>query len=501
MAAGSGLVAKKPPPGPKDVLDQLPKLTKTQRKRLLQGESGTAFDLYTRMFTSFQDGSVFETGEWHARDLTEMFRRDGDSVMLEQALTLPLRAATYSFEGQKGDTGELELTQEQLQTPPEAGGMTPNLSTIIGQMSAATYNKKTFFEKGWTNPDGSVVKLESLNWRPADTCEVMRDEHTAKLLGFRQRAWWFGTDPKKLKQQFGNNWDGYIRVYKPRSFVFIHGTHREPLTGTSDLDVTYWCYKQKQKLLFLWFQFLEQQSLPKIAAYGPDPTTANEIAESIASMKSSGVAGFQRPPQGGKLFDIISSSGAGAQQFQQALQFLQSYQSRSCLAGFLELGNAAALGRGSYALSESQSDFFLKHREAAKTEICDQFTQEVIAPLCILNFGSEAKVPRLVSSPLSQTDSAQIVAVLEAGMVAPKMNIPPEFLDLVAHKVATIFNLPEDKVTEILDGASKYRAEQAAQASALGASPVGQGSARIAGTADAASKLAAAASGGGRVAA
>jgi hypothetical protein len=498
--ADNALMRKKPPPAPKDVIDSLPKLTKAQKRRLLQGESGTAFDLYTRMFVSFQDGSVFETGEWKIRDLDEMFRRDGDAVMLEQALTLPLRAATYTFEGQKGDTGELDLVQEQLQSPVEAGGVTPNLSTIIGQMSGATYNRKAFFEKGWTNPEGNVVKLASLDWRPPETCEVMRDEHTAKMLGFRQRAWWFGTDPKQ-KARFGKNWDGYIRIYKPRAFVFIHGMHRQPLTGVSDLDVTYWCYKQKQKLLFLWFQFLEQQSLPKIAAYGPDPTSANDIADTIASMKSSGVAGFQRPPQGGKLFDIISSSGAGAQQFQAALQFLQSYQSRSCLAGFLELGNAAALGRGSYALAESQSDFFLKHREAVKGEICDQFSSDVVAPLCILNkWGSNAKVPRLVSSPLSQTDSAQIVGVLTAGMAAPKLNIPPEFLDLVAEKVSTIFNLPQDKVTAILSKAADYRAEQAAQASALGASPIGQGAARIAGTTDAASKLAAAAGGGRRAA-
>lgn len=499
MAAASGLVAKKPPSTPKDVLDRLPKLTKAQRNRLLQGESGTAFDLYTRMFVSFNDGSVFETGEWHARDLEEMLKRDGDGIMLEQALTLPLMAATYSFEGAKGDTGELDLVQEQLQTPSYAGGLTPNLSTIVGQMAAGTYNKKAFFEKEWTNPEGNVVKLESLNWRPPDTCEVMRDADTAKMIGFRQRAWWFAQTMAAQKDKFGKNWDGYIRVYKPRAFVFIHGQHRQPLTGTSDLDVTYWCYKQKQKILFLWFQFLEQQSLPKIAAYGPDPDAANIVADTIASMKSSGVAGFQRPPQGAKLFDVIAGSGAGAEQFQQALQFLQSYQSRSVLAGFLELGNAAALGRGSYALSESQSDFFLKHREAAKTEITDQFTESVVAPLCVLNFGSEAKIPTMTSSPLSQTDSAQIVGLLQAGMSAPKLNVPPEFLDLVASKVGTIFNLDPDKVTQILSKASEYRAQQAALASPMGASPEGQGAAKIAGTADAASKLAAAA-GGGRAA-
>jgi hypothetical protein len=487
---GNAIAAKRKPRTTEDVLDRLPKLTKRQRNALLQGETGTAFDLYTRMFAAFKGGEVFEVGEWKARDLDEMFRRDGDSVMLENALTLPLRAATYTFEGAKGDTGELDLVESQLGTTPEEGGTSPHLQTIIGQMSGATYYRKAFFEKEWTlTDDGNGVKLNQLLWRPPSTCEIKRNDRTAAFEGFRQRAWWFSTDPKQ-KERYGKNWDGYIPIPKIRAFVFIHGVHRNPLVGTSDLDVTYWCYKQKQKLLFLWFQFLEQQSLPKIAVYGPDPETANTYADTIAAMRASGVAGFQRPPQGAKLFDVISSSGAGAQQFQEALRFLSSYQTKSIMAGFLELGNAAALGRGSYALAESQSDFFLKHREAVKQEMTAQFTQDVIAPLCVLNFGAEAKIPKLVSSPLSQTDSAQIVGMLQAGMVAPSLRIPDEFLDLVAEKVGTIFNLPADKVHDILDHAAEFRAKQAAQQSAAGASPQGQGAARIAGTADAASTLA-----------
>jgi hypothetical protein len=442
------------------------------------------------MFVAFRDGDVFETGEWRARDLDEMLRRDGDAVMLENALTLPIRSATYNLTEAKGDTGEREEIESQLFAPPEAGGTDPDIQTIIGQMAGASYYRKTFFEKEYDVEDGDHVILRKLSWRPPSTCEIKRDEHTAAFDGFRQRAWWFSTNPKD-RTRYGKNWDGYLVIPKVRAFVFIHGVHRQPLTGTSDMDIIYWAYKQKQKILFLWFQFLEQQALPKIAAYGPDPETANQIADAIASMKSSGVAGFQRPPQGAKLFDVIASSGAGAQQFQSALQFLQSYQTRSVLAGFLELGNAAALGRGSYALAESQSEFFLEHREALKKEMCSQFTRDVIAPLCILNkWGSDAKIPRLTAAPLSQTDAAQIIGVLTSGMVAPQMNIPFEFLDLVAEKVATIFDLPTDQVQQIMSHAAEFRAKQEAQKSPLGASPVGQGAARIAGAAQAAGRMA-----------
>jgi hypothetical protein len=487
---------KAKPAAPNEILDRLPKLTKRQRNALLQGETGTAFDLYTRMFAAFRDGEVFETGEWKARDLDEMLRRDGEAAMLEAALTMPIRAATYTFEGAKGDKGELELVQRQLQTPPEAGGLDPDLTTLIGQMSGATYYRKAFFEKKWEEGSGSdEVVLKNLAWRPPATCEVKRNEHTAAFEGFRQRAWWFSTDPKR-KQVFGKNWDGYIDIPRIRAFVFIHGVHRQPLTGTSDLDISYWCYKQKQKILFLWFQFLEQQSLPKIAAYGPDPESANQIAEAIATMKASGVAGFQRPPQGSKLFDIIASSGAGAQQFQEALRYLAAYQTKSTMTGFLELGNAAALGRGSYALSESQSQFFLQMRQAVVKEICAQFTRDVIAPLTVLNFGSEAAIPKLTAEPLTNTSVDSIINFLQAGMVAPQLKIPDEFLDLVAEKVGTIFNLPEDRVHEVLSHAAEFRQKQAAQQSAQGASPQGQGAAKIAAVASEAGRIGTLAKGG-----
>lgn len=473
---------------------RLPQLSKREQSQLLGSEIGTSFDMYTRLFSSFQGGDVFEVGEWSARDMELMLRRDGDGLMLEQALTLPLLSATYTLNGAKGDSGELELVQNQLETPSYSGGISPSLDIIIAQMAEACIYRKAFFEKKW-NLDNGTVKLAKLAWRPASTCEVKRDERTAAFDGFRQRAWWFSSDPKK-KNQYGKNFTGYLDIPRMRSFVHIHGTRRQPLIGISDLDVAFWAYKQKQKMLFLWFMFLENQSLPKLAVYGADPDQANANADSIAQMKASAVAGFQRPPPGTKLFDVIESSGSGAQQFRDALSFLSSYQTKSVMAGFLELGNAAALGRGSYALSESQSQFFLQSREAAKKEMCSQFTAEVIAPIVVLNRGPDAAIPTLNAAPLTEADSQQIVTTLNALAIAPKLNIPPEYLDLLAEKAGTVFDLPTDRVREVLSKAADYRAEQAAQAGPLGASPQGQGAARIAGATDAAAKLAMRAIGG-----
>ena len=487
---------------------QLPKLTSKQKKELLGAEIGTAFDMYTRMFAAFSGGDVFEIGEWRVRDLDSMLSRDGTAKALEQVLTLPMRSAAFSFQAADEDTGELDLIMEHFASPSEAvasgkigvttgpvGSCSPGLRTLIGQMSMASIYRKAFFEKryvmldernAWGNPK---IMLTDLAWRPPATCEVKRDEHTAKFDGYRQRAWWFFSDPsiakKRFAKEWGKNFTGYLDIPKQRSFVYIHGQHRQPLTGVSDMDVAYWVYKQKIKLLFLWWQFLENQSLPKIAAYGADQDQADDNADAIASMRSSAVGGFIRPPNGNKLFDVIEASGAGAAQFRDALNFLDNFQTLSVLAGFLNLPSAAMLGRGSYALSESQTDFFNKSRQGILYEMQEAFTRDVVAPIIILNRGPDAAIPRLTSSKLSATDNAQIISVFNALVSQPALRIPDQFADMLAEKVASLFDLPLDRVAKVIDDGAKIRAMQGIVNSPIGATAAGQEAARIAATLDA----------------
>jgi hypothetical protein len=467
----------------------LPELSKKDRKQLLGGEIGTAFDMYTRLFSAFSGGDVFEIGEWRARDIDTMLSRDGTARQVEQVLTLPIRGTKFSLEGQKGDTGELDLVEEQLYTPAESGGLDPGMQLILGQLSGGSVYKKAFFEKQWGLDDDETVRLQHLAWRPPSTCEVRRDEHTARMNGFRQRAWWFYSSPGQGKQNFekayGKDFTGYLDIPKIRSYVYIHGQHRAPLTGISDMDIAYWCYKQKQKLLFLWFQFLENQSLPKLAVYGSDQDQADDAAAALAAMRSSAVGGFVRPPQGGKLFDVIEAAGSGAAQFTAAINFLDNYQTGSVLAGFLNLPSAAALGRGSYALSESQTQFFQQSRQGVIDEICTSFTHDVSAPIVVLNRGKSKAIPKLIAEPISDTDAAQLIATFTAMVQAPALRIPDQFVDMLATKVATKFDLPMGQVAQMITNGAKVRAEKALLDSPSGATPEGQAAAELAGALDA----------------
>jgi hypothetical protein len=493
-----------------------PKMTPKQRKELLSGEMGTAFDLYTRLFVSYADGDVFDVGEWRSRDMDVMLRRDGDALMIEQALTLLPRSTTYGLHAAKGDKGEYELVMSQLFQPDYSGGFWPGMATVIGQMSEAAVYRKAFFEKMYElEPDGKLVKLKKLAWRPPTTCDVRRNEHTAEFDGFLQRSWWFAVgSPAALKQAKmnvpkgnvtvgGQKYTGWIPIPKQRSFVYIHGTHRQPLTGVSEMDIVYWAFKQKQKITFLWFQFIEMQAHPKMVTYGPTQDEANDAAQSLASAKASSVIGFERPPGGAKLFELIESSGKGSAEFTGALTYLSNFQAKSVLAGFLELGGAAMMStggsfgmRGSYALAESQSKFFLRARQGQVNEMVDAFTRDVIAPLVVLNFGPDAAVPRLSAAPLTEADGSLVVNTLNALAVAQDLRVPDAYVDLIAQKAGEVLDLPADRVQQALLQESSMAMQQAAQLSAMAATPAGQGATKIAATTQAASRAIAAAQAG-----
>lgn len=464
-----------------------PDLKPATRRQLLGAEAGSQFDITDRMFAYFGDGSVFDYGEWSARDVSTMLVRDGQAAALESVLTLPLRQADYAITPAKGDKGEAEFAREVLMEPATAGGMKIPLGVIIGQMTSAQIYKKAFFESIWDIRDDGKIVYDKLAYRPTATCELKRDPKTGAENGFRQQTWLFGGQVMTK----GQKTPGYVDIPRVRSYVYIHGKHREPLTGISELELCYWAYQTKLKLLFLWYQFLEQQSLPKVLVYGQSDREAGTHAEDIASMRASGVVGFERPPQGTKKFEILESSGKGADQFAAALTFLETWQTSSVLAGFMGLSSLASLGRGSLALSQDQSSFYLKSRQAVSAEMTESFTHGVLAPLITLNFGPDAAYPKFMSGPLTDDSEQSLVTLFQALAVAPSLRIPDGILDLITERLASVLNLDPDQVAQIVEQGAKDREAQAVAQAPPGMPPqAAAGIGKLAGATDAATKIA-----------
>ena len=436
---------------------KLPDL-KTNRRELLGPEIGTSFDWGQRLFAYYGDGDVFDYGEWTSRDMKTMFSRDGLCSAVEAALTLPIREADFSVQGAKGDKGEHELAESVLLTPDHAGGMqTPNVD-LIGQITSGQIYRRAFFEKVWKirEKDGKII-YDKIAFRPSATCQARYNAKTAAPHGFRQQVWLFGG--QLMTQAARQKVPGYVDIPHVRSFIYTHGKHREPLTGASEMEVSYWCYQTKMKLLYLWYHFLETQALPRVVVYGPDQPIANQRADSIAALKSSGVVGMEQPQQGQKAFETMESNADGGKFFMDAMNFLEGWQVHSVLAGFMALTSSATGGRGSYALSQDQSSFYLKSRQGVANEIAQAYSNQVIQPLVLLNFGPDAAFPQAKFGPLQDEQEQALLTLFGQIAAAPALHIPIQVVDLITERMASILQLDVDQVHAALVSTMAQRGE------------------------------------------
>ena len=389
-----------------------------------------------------------------------MFRRDGICSAVEMVLTLPIREADYSIVPAKGDKGEAEFVNSVMMTPDGDNGMKTPIQQLVGQITSGQIFRRAFFEKIWSirDLDGKII-YDRVAFRPPATCQARYDSRTGRKNGFRQQVWLFGGQLRTGPQQ---KVPGYVDIPDIRSYIYTNGKHREPMTGVSEMDVSYWCYQTKMKLLYLWYNFLENTALPRVVVYGNDQPEANTRADDVASLKSSGVVGLIHPTDGQKAFDLISSPGDGGSFFLQALNWLESWQVHSVLAGFMALTGGSTGGKGSYALSQDQSSFYLKSRQAVAKEIAESISYDLIRPLVLLNFGTSAVYPSWKFGPLQDEQIQALLTMFQTLAAAPALHIPLSVLDLITERMASILQLDIDQVHQALVSTANQRAEQLA---------------------------------------
>lgn len=443
-------------------------------------EQGSAFGYADRMFYGWsEDGAVFDYGDWAAQDLVEMMKRDYQGRKIESALSLPIMSAERHIIGVKGDKGENDWLNGYWEADPFEGGCRTELDEIIGANTTAITFRKAFYELVFKLGYEDKIVYDKVAFRPQTTCRSMRNPKNGDLIGFEQEP--YAISPGIQQGIYP------IQIPMKRAYVYVHGRRLNPLDGTSDLEVAHWCYKTKQKLLFLWMQFLESVALPRTVVKHDDPEIAKQIAAQVARMRGSAVIPIGT--QGSANVDVatLDSSGKGAGQFKEAISWLDTAATQSVLAGFLDLTAQAAAGRGSYALSKDASNLFLQFEEAKTREIEKSIRKDLFGPLIRYNFGAQAKIPKLQFEPLNAEDKSDQIAMLNALMSSKgSQYVPDEFIAMLAQQVATYFGMDGDKIH---DSFISTAAQAAQQAKEMGVSVQGQTVAKIAAPTQAASAM------------
>lgn len=419
---------------------------------MLEQETGSAFD-----WLHFSEDLTLDKDE--VRDVagmdgwaTEIDRmlRDGQCASIYMALTFPLRQANLTLVRPEDDEGQTEFCREVLWNPPESGGMETPITTIIGQQVHSIAVRKTYHEKVFTRRDDGKISYKKIAHRPTASCELVRGRRHGEWRGLRQYMESDAQGPE-------TDSEGFVTIPMNRSVIHIHGQHRDPLYGHSDLTAVHWAYLMKQKVLKLWFTFLGGQSLPKVIAYGHSETQAKANARSIASLRGSGVVGVERTSPDEKIFDVLethSTSVVGL--YKEALMYIDSQMSSSVLAGWIDLPSwATSGGRGSYALSADQSQMFMASRFAAAREISATWASQIIKDLCWLNWGPGTALPKLKFEKINESQADRIMRLLEQLGSAPSLQVPPEFIDMLIEQVSAYLDLPDDRVEKMIRRAAQ----------------------------------------------
>jgi hypothetical protein len=411
-------------------------------------EKGTTFDyLAGDLLFAFQPGLpenvglVYDYREPNVGQLQEMLDHDGKAKSLEQVLSMPIIGAGWHIvPGEGNDDHETaQWVEEILRKDTPSGGMSTPMETVIAQMTSAFTFRRSYHEKVFKQDEKNQVVYDKVAFRPAETCTMLRQRVNGDLMGFTQ---WVLGQPLQ------------VSITLPYALVYIHGQHRNPVKGISDLQIPYHNYRIKEKLKFLWYTYCETMSLPRTIVLANGDPAAKKAAQAIAALKNAGVAGL--PKEWVTEIIPLAPGSAGSHEFQAAIAYLDSDSALSLLAGFTDLagramGTGAGMGtgtRGSYGLSQSQIAFFMTMLKAYSTELSTTVTQGLITDLVRWNKGKAVQIPQFAVGPLEEQDVQSAFGLLQTIAQSQSMNVPIEFVEQLTLLVADELGINTDVIEQ-----------------------------------------------------
>tara|TARA_R100000541_G_scaffold30272_1_gene39332 strand:- start:537 stop:1355 length:819 start_codon:yes stop_codon:yes gene_type:complete len=155
-------------------------------------------------------------------------------------------------------------------------------------------------------------------------------------------------------------------------------------------------------------------------------------------------------PTGERLVDVelMSSSGTRNIDIDPIIRRYQHDIARSVLSEFLMLGGGS---NGSYALSKSKTDLFLRALESYITQVVDTLNKQLIEPLWELNNLNPDLMPKLVAGDVAPHDLKELGAYLR-NLNGANINLAdqPEIVDALLHN-AELPELDRQKYDESLE--------------------------------------------------
>lgn len=234
-------------------------------------------------------------------------------------------------------------------------------------------------------------------------------------------------------------------------FVLTNDKEGDDLTGTSVLRSAWKHFYIKDKLYRISAISCERYGvgIPKITLPEGAGESETVAAKEMGQEMRSNERGVIVLPNDKWKVEILSPTGNPQQgQIDQLIQHHDRMILMAGLAGFLNLG---ANSTGSYALSQDQNSFFLKHVEDKACYIAEQIIKQIIERIIIVNFGVQESYPKLKFLPLGDVDYSEYSGVLATLVNSGLLTTDGDMMQFTRK----MFKLPEMTMETMMENENK----------------------------------------------
>ena len=358
---------------------------------------------------------------WSVVVFDRMRRTDTQVAAILRAVSLPLRAATWTLNDDGVDPAVTEFVRANLNLDggeSTGGGMSwdEHLRELLLALAWGFAPFETVYQiaPGTEGAPEQAAWLRALAVRPPRTLTEVRVTRDGDLDGVVQ-------NPAGLDSGWADpatRGAAADEVFIPRDRLAFYCLDREGAdwTGVSLLRAAYKDWWLKEQAVRHAGQAVERNSMGlPVVEYDDD--SDRKLALEIAAAARAGATAGVAVPRGRMSFSLTGVSGSTVDALP-LIAYHDQAMTRSALAMFLDLGH----DNGARALGDTFMDFFTASLRSLAEWIGTSATNEVIRPLVAINFGDDAAVPSMTCDEITARQSATADAVktlVDAGVVTP----------------------------------------------------------------------------------
>ena len=348
------------------------------------------------------------TGTKAAQVYDKMRRRESQVSMLLDAIINPILAANWDFEIDDENDAE-QVKMKALCDWNFREGLIDGLKQHLREaLTLVTFGHSVFEMVHATENvealDGELVTFyKKFAFRKQTSIyRWLLEKKTGKLVGIEQ-------------QINTNDLSDETLITIPGDFLIVFTNKKEGdnYEGISALRSMYGAYSRKDLYLKLTAMGIEKNAVGTIIGTTPaGKVNTDEDANFSAVLESyaANEVGYIKVPTGWGV--TIQQGQFDPQKMVTILNFENEEMARAVVAGFLMLG--AGGGGGSYSLGTDLSDFFLGGIQAYADIVCEMHNRRSIPKLCQLNYGPQAKYPKLKCSGINDKAGKELADIIVA---------------------------------------------------------------------------------------